>query len=91
MSVKTKENSGTEIDPAAAAAAFEKQRFSVNLSPKAYSDLKELADQTGRSMAEIIRIGIGLVRVIFQELNANHKLIVTSSSGKPLKEIVLPW
>ncbi len=69
----------------------ERQRFNVNLSQRAYADLKSVAEETGRSMTEIIRMGIGLVRIIDGELRDGHKIVVKSKSGETLKELIIPW
>jgi hypothetical protein len=66
------------------------KRIAINLSDMAYADLKRSAEETARSMTDVIRIGIGLFKVAAEAMKANNKLVVVSSEGKPLKEIVLP-
>jgi hypothetical protein len=70
-------------------AAVDK-RLTINLSDRAYNDLKQAADSTSRTMTDVIRIGIGLYKVAAEVNREKNKLIVASSDGKPLKEIVLP-
>jgi hypothetical protein len=66
------------------------RRLAINLSEQAYNDLKTSAENTSRSMTDVIRIGIGLFKVAAEVIRENNKLVVVSAAGKPLKEIVLP-
>jgi len=66
------------------------RRLAISLSPRAYADLKQVAEFTSRSMADVVRIGIGLYKVAAEVSREKSKLVVVSSEGKPIKEIVLP-
>ena len=66
------------------------KRLNVSLSPKAFSDLMNAARETQRSMTELVRLGIGLVKLALEAERNGHRLIVASDDGKALKEIVLP-
>lgn len=66
------------------------KKMNFNVSARAYEELAELARQTQRSMTEIIRLGISLAKIAIEAERSGQKLIVTTSEGKPLKELVLP-
>lgn len=66
------------------------RRLAINLSERAYKDLKHAAESTSRTMTDVIRIGIGLYKVAAEVMTENNKLVVVSRDGRPLKEIVLP-
>lgn len=80
----------SSASPAAAAAALAPRRLALNLSERAYQDLKECAESSSRTMTDVIRIGIGLFKVAQEVVAQKNKLVVVSPSGEPLKEIVLP-
>lgn len=65
------------------------RRLNVNLSAQFASELHDLARHSNRSMTELVRIGIGLVKLALAECSNGNKLIVTTEDGKPLKEVVL--
>ena len=66
------------------------RRINLNLSEKAYKDLQDLAQETNRSMTEIVRLGLGLVKIAVREAAASNRLLVASENGEPIREIVLP-
>jgi len=49
-----------------------------------------MAKRNRRSMTELVRLGLGLVKIALEAEQNGHKLIVTTADGQPLKEIVLP-
>jgi hypothetical protein len=69
---------------------IERKRVNFILSEKAYSELAAMSKRTGRSMTELVRLGLGLVKVALEAELEGRKLIVTTTEGNPLKEIVLP-
>jgi hypothetical protein len=66
------------------------RRLNLNLSPQAYADAVKLSEETSRTLTELIRLGLGLVKIAVEESRKRNKLIVTTEDGKPLKELVLP-
>ncbi len=66
------------------------KRVNFILSERAHSDLIALAESTHRSMTEVVRLGLGLVKIALEASRNGQRLVVTSSEGQPLKEIVLP-
>jgi len=41
-------------------------------------------------MTELVRVGLGLVKLALEAERKGHRLVVTTSDGQPIKEIVLP-
>jgi hypothetical protein len=74
----------------APAPEVETKRVNLILSEKAHSELATMARRTRRSMTELVRLGLGLVKIALEAEQNGHKLIVTDADGHPLKEIVLP-
>jgi hypothetical protein len=73
-----------------ATLGMERKRVNFVLSGKAYSDLALMSKRTGRSMTELVRLALGLVKIALEAEQNGHKLIVTTADGTPSKEIVLP-
>jgi len=66
------------------------KRLNINLPPQVAEDLQRIAASSGRSMTEVVRMALGLVKIAQEVTDHDQKLVVADSSGKPLKEIVLP-
>ena len=66
------------------------KRVNLVLSEKAHSELATMARRNRRSMTELVRLGLGLVKIALDAEQNGHKLIVTDAEGRPVKEIVLP-
>ena len=66
------------------------RRVNFVLSEKAHTDLVSLSKHSMRSMTELVRLGLGLVKVALEAQQNGNKLVVTTADGQPLKEIVLP-
>jgi len=82
--------STTTVSAGAGAATAVGKRVNFILSERAHSDLTTLAESTHRSMTEIVRLGLGLVKIALEASRNGNRLVVTSAEGQPLKEIVLP-
>lgn len=74
---------------AASSAAIGK-RMSFILSERAHSELVTLARETRRSMTDLVRLGLGLVKIALEAERNGKRLVVTTSDGQPEKELVLP-
>jgi hypothetical protein len=74
----------------ATASVLAGKRVNFVISEKAYSDLVNLSKETMRSMTELVRLGLGLVKIALEAERKGHRLIVTTAEGEPVKEIVLP-
>lgn len=72
------------------------KRLNLILSERAYEDLATIAAENRRSMTEIVRVGLGLVRYALEAERNGHRLIVARNSKngnesvEAIKELVLP-
>ena len=66
------------------------RRVNFVLSEKAHKDLVSLSKHSMRSMTELVRLGLGLVKLALEAQQNGNKLVVTTADGRPVKEIVLP-
>ncbi len=66
------------------------RRLNINLPTSIANDLEALAQKSGRSMTEVVRNALGLVKIASDAADNNQKLVITDEKGKPVKEIVLP-
>ena len=66
------------------------RRVNFVLSEKAHTDLVGLSKDSMRSMTELVRLGLGLVKLALEAQQNGNRLVVTTADGRPLKEIVLP-
>ncbi len=75
---------------AATPSAIIGKRVNFVLSDKAHSELVTLARETKRSMTELIRLGLGLVKIALEAERNGNRVVVTTPEGRPVKELVLP-
>jgi hypothetical protein len=66
------------------------KRVNFMLSDEAFRELASLSRQRMRSMTEIIRLGLGLVKLALEAEVNGQRIVVTTAEGQPVKEIVLP-
>jgi hypothetical protein len=66
------------------------KRVNFILSERAHADLTNVAETTHRSMTDVVRLGVGLVKIALEASRNGHRLMVTTAEGVPLREIVLP-
>jgi hypothetical protein len=66
------------------------RRLNINLPTSIANDLEAIAQKSGRSMTEVVRNALGLVKIATDVADNNQKLVITDDKGKPVKEIVLP-
>ncbi len=66
------------------------RRLNINLPTAVANDLENLANTSGRSMTEVVRTALGLVKIAHDVAQNDQKLVVADSSGKPVKEILIP-
>ncbi len=76
--------------PVLATAKRNKARLNLNLSDTARVEVSKLADESSRSITELVRLALSLLKVIIDERKVGNKLIVTTSAGQPIKELVIP-
>lgn len=66
------------------------RRLNVALSERAYSELLSASQETRRSMTELVRLALGVVKILLDAQRNGHRLIIATSDGQAVKEIVLP-
>jgi hypothetical protein len=71
-----------------ASAALVK-RVNFILSDRAHAELVALSKETNRSMTELFRLGLGLVKIALEAARNGDRIVVTRD-GQPVKEIVIP-
>jgi hypothetical protein len=67
----------------------EKKRVTLDFDPKGYEILANLSEETGKTLAGVIRSALALYAVTRDEENKNHRIAVVNEEGKPIKEIVI--
>lgn len=82
--------SKTASEPQATDSPTLGKRVSVILTEEAFNELQRVSTQTRRSMTEIFRLGLGVVRLALDEQQRGNKLVIADNNNKPLREIVLP-
>jgi predicted DNA-binding protein len=63
-------------------------RYSLDLSPELDAALKDLADRSGSTKAEVLRKGIGLVKVAVDAKKEGKVFGVADSVEKLIREII---
>ena len=75
--------------PAIPVQAKEMKRLNINLPGPVFKQLESLARESRRSMTDVVRLSLGLVKVAIDEENRGNKLAIVTPDGTLLKEIVL--
>jgi hypothetical protein len=73
-----------------AVAAGTSRRLNIVLSETAQSDLSELALRNRKSMPELVRTALGLLRIVLAENEKGNRLVIVDAEGNPKREIILP-
>jgi metal-responsive CopG/Arc/MetJ family transcriptional regulator len=66
------------------------RRLNVNLPENVAEELEDIANKSHRSMTDIVRTALALVKIANDASENQQKLVIADQSGKPIKEIVLP-
>jgi len=66
------------------------RRVNLNLAAQSYADLDSLANKTGRTMTDVVRFGLALVKLYLEETGQGNKLFIGSPNGKVISEIRFP-
>jgi len=66
------------------------RKVCLNLGVPAFEELSQLARDRKITLAQIVRLALGLGRVAIAELRNGNRLLVVSGDGTALKELVLP-
>jgi len=65
-------------------------RLNINIPESARAEVDALVEMSGRSITDLVRFGLSLVKVVLNEHKSGNKLIVTTQEGKPIKELIIP-
>jgi hypothetical protein len=83
-------NPGDATDAAPEAQKKNKpRRLNINLPESKFKELEDLAQQSSRTMTDIVRMALELVKVAVREEQHGRKLAVLDPEGTLLKEIIL--
>jgi len=66
-----------------------RKRLNIDLTPEAYELLQKLADESGKTMAEVLRTGLALYGIARDE-QANGRELGVVHGDKVIKEILIP-
>ena len=83
-------NEAKPSGPTPKTAAPQPRRLNFVLNQKAYDDLCGMSGTNRRSMTELVRIGLTLVKHALEAEQNGQRLVVANGAGETVKEIVLP-
>ncbi len=69
--------------------ATNRKRLNLDLSPEAFDMLQKLAEESGKNMTEVVRMGISLCKIAQEEKHKGRSLGVVKDD-QVVKELVLP-
>ncbi len=67
----------------------EKKRITLDFDPKGYEILTQLSNESGKTLAGVIRSAVALYAITQAEEKNNNRIAVVDANGKPLKEIIV--
>lgn len=68
--------------------AKERKRLNLDLNPEAYALLQKLADESGKNMADVLRTGLALYGIAYEESGKGNDIAVVKED-KVLKQILM--
>lgn len=71
--------------------AGEERRINIKLSAKSADDLQKLCDSENLTISQIVRFGLTLVKLYFEERRKGNILVVATPSRRAIKEVVFPY
>jgi hypothetical protein len=66
-----------------------RKRLNLDLTPDAYELLQKIADESGKTMSEVLRTGLALYGIAREEQENGRELGVVDGD-KVIKEILIP-
>ena len=66
-----------------------RKRLNIDLSPEAYELLQQIVDESGKSMAEVLRTGLALYGIAQEERKQGGKLTISDKDNNVKKELVI--
>jgi hypothetical protein len=67
----------------------DKKRVTLDFDPKAYEILSSLSNDSGKTLAGVIRSAVALYAITQAEEKKQNRLAIVDSEGKPVKEIII--
>ncbi len=66
------------------------KRLNIALSGRTYADLTKASANTNRSMTDLVRLGISLVKVVLEAEENDQRVYIATPDGSVVKQIILP-
>jgi hypothetical protein len=66
----------------------QRKRLNLDLTPEAYELLQKLANESGKNMAEVLRTGLALYGIAYEESQSGRRLGVVKDD-RVIKEILI--
>jgi hypothetical protein len=66
------------------------KRLNLSLSREAYSDIEKLANENNSSLTEVVRLALGLIKVVLEAQRSGGRVLITDETGSATREIILP-
>jgi hypothetical protein len=83
--------SSTGVAYADSTAPGKTKKLTVGLPEQLVRDVLELAKNSNRTATDLIRFGLTLAKLYFQEKKKGNDLFIGDSNGKVLMKIVFPY
>ena len=68
----------------------EKKRLTLDFDPSGYELLEELALQSGKTKAGVVRTALAVYAVAKEEEKKKNKMAVIDEKGKQVKQLIIP-
>jgi hypothetical protein len=72
-------------------AVAEERRINIKLSARSAEDLEKLCDSEKLSISQVVRFGLTLVKLYFEERRNGNILVVATPARRAIKEVVFPY
>jgi len=66
------------------------KRLNLNLPESLYRDIEKLAQEESRTMADVLRLGLGLAHLVASERKKGAYFAIVDASGQ-LHRVILPY
>jgi hypothetical protein len=66
------------------------RKLGLSLGAPVFEEFSQIARERKSTLSQIVRLALGLGRVALTELKKGNRLLIVSSEGTALKELVLP-
>ena len=65
-------------------------RSGIIFSPQAYAEMEQLSSQSGHSVLELVRLGLGYVKLMLETAKKGNLVLICRPDGNPIEQVVLP-